>query len=136
MLARHAENSTSGRVSFWERSQLSCWSSTSACRNVTGLVPENVRYCGFKRSSTNLDRAPKMQDSVLLSSSDSFFSDSALNLFKNLCHKLLSESRSRWLFLGNSCVSFAKAANFRLFLNVAIFAKRLKSREDGINCIL
>ena len=35
-------------------------------------VPECVRICGFKRKSSNLVRAPKMPDSVLLNSWDSF----------------------------------------------------------------
>ena len=83
LLARQAENSTSGRGSFWELSLLGSWFSRSGMfrnapkcfgvfRNVHGVVPENVRICGFKRNSSNLDSAPKMRDSVLLNSWDSF----------------------------------------------------------------
>ena len=35
-------------------------------------VPECVRICELKSRSSNLDRAPKMQDSVLLNSRDGF----------------------------------------------------------------
>ena len=35
-----------------------------------------------------------------------------------------------WLFLAYSCVSLNTAANFRLFLNAAIFGKRLNGGED------
>ena len=38
----------------------------------SGTVPECVRICWFKRNSSNLDRVPKMRDSVLLNSWDSF----------------------------------------------------------------
>ena len=36
------------------------------------MVPECVRICRFKKNSSNLERAPKMRDSVLLNSWDSF----------------------------------------------------------------
>ena len=72
LLAREAENSTSGWGSFWERSPLGSW-----CFYVG--VPEcslngswEVRICGFKWNSSNLDRAPKKRDFVLLNSWDSF----------------------------------------------------------------
>ena len=72
LLAPQAENSTSGWGSFWERSRLGSWFSMSVMRNVPGVVPENVRICGFRRNSSNLESAPKMRDSVLLNSWDSF----------------------------------------------------------------
>ena len=37
-----------------------------------------------------------------------------------------------WMFLGYSCVSLDIAANFSLFLKVAIFGKRFNSGEDWI----
>ena len=68
LLARQAENSTSGWGSFWESSPLGSWFSTSAFRYVPRTVPENVRICGIKRNSSNLDSAPKTRDSVPLNS--------------------------------------------------------------------
>ena len=35
--------------------------------------PKCVRICGFKRNASDLDRAPKMGDSVLMNSWDGFF---------------------------------------------------------------
>ena len=40
-----------------------------------------------------------------------------------------------WLFLGYSCASLDTAANFRLFLNVAVFGNIFNSGEDLINSI-
>ena len=62
----------SGWGSLWESSSIVPWFSAFAYRNVPGTVPECVCICGFKRNSSNLDRAPKMWDSVLLNSWDSF----------------------------------------------------------------
>ena len=70
------------------------WFSTFVFRNVPGTVPECVRICGFKRNSSNLERTPKMRDSVLLNSWDSFFSDSAFNLLRNLCDIFLVNSKN------------------------------------------
>ena len=75
----------SGWGSLRESSSFVSWFSTFVFRNVLGTVPECVRIRGFKRISSNLDRAPKMRDSVLLNSWDSFFSDSAFNLLRNFC---------------------------------------------------
>ena len=66
------ENSNSGSGSFWERYPVGSWFYTSVFRNFPATVPESVRICGFKRNSSNLDRARKMRDSVLLNSWDSF----------------------------------------------------------------
>ena len=101
--------------------------STSAFRNVPGTVPENVRIRGFKRNSTNLDRAPKNSwDSFLvalpsISSETCAIYSSAIPGADEFCD---------WLFLGYSCVSLHRAANFRLNLNVAIFRKRINSSEN------
>ena len=40
-----------------------------------------------------------------------------------------------WLFLGYSCVSLDTAANFRLFVNVAIFGKKIQ-QWWRLNCFL
>ena len=127
LLARQAENSTSGWGSFWNWSPLGSWFSTSAFRNVPGTVPEHARTCGFKRNSSNLDRAPKMRDFVLLNSWYSFLVNLP-SISSETCATYSSvilgaDEFCDWLFLGNSCVSLDTAANFRLFLNVAIFGR-------------
>ena len=130
LLARQAENSTSGWGSFWERSPLGSWFSMSAFRNVPGKVPENLRICGFKRKSSYLDSAPKMRDSVLLNSWDSYLVTLPSISWETWAIKSsvipgAAEFFDR-LFLGHSCVSFAIAANFLLFLNVAIILEEGK----------
>ena len=136
LLARQAQNSTSGWGAFWERFPLCSWFSTSAFRNVPGTVPENVRICGFKRNSSNLDRAPKMRDSVLLNSWDSFLvtlpsiSSKTCAIYSSV---IPGENEfCNWLFLEYSCVSLYLAANFRLLLTVAIFGKSFNSGEEWI----
>ena len=130
LLARQAENSTSRWGSFWERSPLGSWFSTSAFRNVPGIVPENVRICGFKRNLSNLNSASKIQDPVQLNSWDSF-SVTLPSISSGTCAIQSSVTPGvaefcDWLFLGYSCVSLAIAANFRLFLNAAIILEEGK----------
>ena len=134
LLARQAENSTSGWGSFWERSLLGSWFSTSAFRNVPGTVRENDRICGFKRSSPYLDRAPRMRDCVLLNSWDSLFVTlpSISSETCAICPSVIPgpDDLCDWLFPGHSCVALDIAANFRLFFNVATCGKRFDSGED------
>ena len=111
-----------------ESSSFVPWLSTFVFRNVLGTVPECVVICWFKRNSSNLDNAPKIRDSVLLNSWDSF-----LVTLPSICSEtcviyssliLGTDVFRDWPFLGcSSCVSLVRAANFRLFLNVAIFLK-------------
>ena len=118
----------SGWGSLWESSSFVPWFSTFVFRNVPGTVPECVVICWFKRNSSNLDRAPKMRDSVRLNSWDSF-----LVTLPSICSEtcviyssliLGTDVFRDWPFLGfSSCVSLKTAANFRLFINVAIFLK-------------
>ena len=118
----------SGWGSLWESSSFVPWFITLVFRNVPGTVPECVRISWCKRNSSNLDRAPKMRDSVRLNSWDSFLvtlpsiSSETCVIYSSL---ILGTVVFRdWPFLGCSpCVSFVTAANFRLFLNVAIFLK-------------
>ena len=102
------------------------WFFTFVFRNVPGTVPECVRICGFKRNSYNLDRAPKKRDSVLLNSWDSFLvtlpSISLETCVIQSSLILRTDVFRDGPFLGcSSCVFLVTAANFRLFLNVAIF---------------
>ena len=96
--------------------------------NVPGTIPECFRICGLRRNSSNLDRAPKMRDFVLLNSWDSFqvtlpsISSETCVIFSSLI--LGTDVFRDWPFLEcSSCVPLATAANFHLFLNVAIFLK-------------
>ena len=127
----------SGWGSFWESSSFVPWFSTFVFRNVPGTVPEWVLLCWFKRNSSNLDRAPKMRDSVRLNSWDSLLvtlssiSSETCVLYSSLI--LGTDVFRDWPFIGCfSCVSLVTAANFRLFLNLAIFlkGKMLRSYED------
>ena len=131
----------SGWGSLWESSSFVPWFSTFVFRNVPGTVPECVRNCWFKRISSNFERVPKMRDSVLLNSWDSF-SLTAISSENGVIYSSLilgTDVFRDWPFLGcSSCVSLVTAANFRLFLNVAIFlkGKMLRSFEDWISSYL
>ena len=111
-----------------ESSSFVPWLSMFVFRNVSGTVPECVRICWFRRNSSNLDKAPKMRDSVLLNSWDRFlltlpsFSSESRVIYSSLI--LGTDVFRDWPFLGcSSCVCVVTAANVRLFLNVAIFLK-------------
>ena len=116
----------SGWGSLWESSSFVPWFSTFVFRNVPGTVLECVCICWFERNSSNLDRASAMRDSILLNSWDSFLvilpsiSSETCVIYSSL---ILGTGVFRdWPFLGcSSCVSLVTAANFRLFLNVAMF---------------
>ena len=119
------EDPTSGWRSFWERSQFSSWLSTTVLRNALETVAEIVCFCGFRRISSKLDRAPKMRDFVLLNNWDNFsvtlpsFSTETCGKYSSLT--LREDVSLDSSFLGcYSCVSLATAANFPLFLNVTI----------------
>ena len=82
--------------------------------------------CWFERNSSKLDRASDMRDSIRLNSWDSFLvilpsiSSETCVIYSSLI--LGTDVFRDWPFLGfSSCVSLVTAANFRLFLNVAIF---------------
>ena len=85
-------------------------------------------YLLVRENASNLVRAPKMRDSVLLNSWDSFLltlpsiSSETCVIYSSLI--LGTDVFRDWPFPGFSpCVSLVTAANFRLFLNVAIFLK-------------
>ena len=130
----------SGWGSLWESSSFVPRFSTFLFRKVPGTLSECVRICWFKRNSSNLDRSPKMRDSVLLNSWDSFLltlpaiSSETCVIYSSLI--LGTDVFRDWPFLVcSSCVFLVTAANFRLFLNVAIFlkGKMLRSYEDWIS---
>ena len=104
--------------------------STFVFRDVPGTVPECVRIYGFKKNSSNSDRGPKMRESVLLSSWDSFLvtlpsisSETCVIWFSlTLGTKVFRNGSFRGC---SSTVSLVTAANFRLFLNVAIIWRKM-----------
>ena len=108
-------------------------------RNGSGVRP----YLWVQKNSSNLDRAPKMRDYVLLNSWDSFLV-TLLWIASRICviYSLLILGTDVFRdspFLGCfSCVSLVTAAKFRLFLNVAIFLKgrMVRSYEDWISFYL
>ena len=66
------ENSTSGPGSSEGRSSLVPWFTRLLLLDVPGATTEQVLTCGFKRNSSSFDKAPKIRDSVLLNSFESF----------------------------------------------------------------
>ena len=89
-------------------------------RNGSGECP----YLWAQRNSTNLDRAPKIRNSVLLNLWDSF-SVTLPSISSETCVLYSSVNPGTHvvydsLLLDYSCVSLQTAVNFRLFLNVAI----------------
>ena len=71
LLEWQAENTASGEVSPREQSPVDSRFSGSLFVDVPGTATEQVRTCGF-RSSSSLDKAPKMRDSVQLNSLENF----------------------------------------------------------------
>ena len=96
--------------------------------DVPGTATEQVQTCRFRTNSSSLDKAPKMRDSVQLSSLESFsvtlpsisaenwemysWAIPGWNLFCD------------WLFLVFSGISLETAANFLLFLNVVMILRK------------
>ena len=112
----------SGWGSLWESSSFVPWLSTFVFRNVPGTFPECVRICGLRRNLFNLDGAPKMLDwDSFLVTLPSISSGNCV-IYSSLI--LGTDVFRDWPLLGCSpCVFLATAANFRLFLNGAIFLK-------------
>ena len=92
--------------------------------DVPGTATEQVRTCGFRRNSSSFDSAPKIRDSVLLNSFESFFSYSLFDLFRNLRDIVLSQFRVNCVLCSTvpvlSGVSLETAASFFFFLRVAM----------------
>ena len=95
--------------------------------DVPGTATQQVRLCGFRRNSSSLDKAPKMRDSVQLSSWESFsvtlpsiFSETRV-IYSSVISGL--SVFCDWLFLVFSGVSLETAANFLLFLKVAMILR-------------
>ena len=67
--------------SFWDWSSVISWFLESLFRDVPGTVAEHFRTCGFRRKSSSLNCLPKIRDSVLLISCNSF----VVTLSKHVC---------------------------------------------------
>ena len=126
-LDQQAKNSNSAWIYFSKRFPFVFRFSTSLFWDIPGMFPWSVRTCGFKRNSSNSDRAPKMRDFVLLNSWDSFLV--TLPLISSELYEMYSSVIPGtgvfcdWLLLGCSCVSLEITASFRLFLCVAMLSK-------------
>ena len=118
------ENLTSGQGSSEERFQVISRFSELLILDVPGTATEQVRTCGFRRNSSSFDSAPKIRDSVLLNSFQSFLV---------ILPPISSETWEMWswvasgssvfctlLFLVLSGVSMETAASFLLFRKVAM----------------
>ena len=133
-------NSTSGPGSSEGRSSLVPWFPRLLLLEVPGATTEQVRTCGFKRNSSSFDKAPKIRDSVLLNSFDSFLV--TLPSISSETWEMYSwvSSGSRTFgalpLLVFSGVSLETAANFLLFLNVAIKLGKRFSQRWRLNFLL
>ena len=61
-----------GQGSSEERFPVVSWFSELPFLDVPGTATEQVRTCGFRRNSSSFDNAPKIRESVLLNSFESF----------------------------------------------------------------
>ena len=127
LLVWQTENTTSVQGLSRERSPMGSRFSELLIMDVTGTATEQVRTCGFRKNSPSLDKAPKMRDSVRLCSWESFLE--TLRSFSLKTWAMYSSAIPGSsvfcdrLFLVFSGVSLETAANFLLFLNVAMILK-------------
>ena len=132
----------SGWGSLWESSSFVPWFPTFVFRNVPGTVSEWVRIFWFKRDSSNLDRAPKMRDSVLLNSWDSFLltlpsiSSESCVIYSSLI--LGTDVFRDWPFLGFFLLYFSCNGFQVSFVSQCchlLGGKMLRSYEDWISFV-
>ena len=108
----------------WEQSIIGSQFSASLLLDIPGMVPERVHYRVLNRKMSNLDRAPKMPDTVLLIYWDSFLvtlpsiSSETWVVYSSVI--LGTDKFCDSLLLGWSRAYLATAANFRLFLGFAM----------------
>ena len=118
---------TSGQGSFGERSPLGSRFPETLFLVVPGRATEKVRNCGFRRNSSSLERAPIIRDSVRLHSFESFLvtlpsiSSETWEMYSGVIFG--SSGFCDWLFLVFSGVSLETAANFLIFLKVAMILR-------------
>ena len=117
----------SGQGSFGERSPLGSRFPELLFLDVPGTATEQVRTCGFRRNSSSLNKVPKIRDSVRLNSFESFLV--TLTSLSSQTWEMYSWAIAGssvlcdWLFLVFSGVSLETAANFLLFLKVAMILR-------------
>ena len=131
------EYPTSGQGSSEERSPVVSRFSELLFLNFPGTATEQVRNCGFRRNSSSLDRAPKMRDSVLLNSFESFLITlPPISLeTREIYSGSLPESSvfCDWLLLVFSGVSLETAASFLLFLKVTMILREKFCQQWTLN---
>ena len=102
-----------------------------------GTATEQVRTCGFRRNSSCFDRAPKIRDSVRLNSFESFLvtlPSISSETWEMYCWAISGSSVfCDWLFLVFSGVSLETAANFSLFLKVAMILREKFCQQWRLN---
>ena len=111
--------------------------STSLFLDVAGTATEQFRTCGFRKNSSTLDTVRKIQDSARLNFFESFLvtlpsiSSGTCDMYS----RALSGSSvfCDWLFLVLSRVSLETAANFRLFLKVAMILREKVCQMQRLN---
>ena len=114
--------------------------SESLVLDVPGAAAEQIRTCGFRRNSSSLDKAPKRRDSVRLISFKSFWVTllSISSKTWEMWFRAILESSlyCDWLFLVFSGIPLATAANFHLFLKVAMILKGkvLSAVQTDLKC--
>ena len=127
----------SGQGSFRERSPVGSRLSESLFLNVLGTATEQVWTCGLRRNSSSLDKEPKMRDSVRLNSFESFLVTLPSISSETWKMYLWAIPRSsvfcHWLFLVLSDVSLETAANFLLFLKVAMIMRKKFCQLQRLN---
>ena len=73
LMVPEAKITTSGQELFGERSPVGSWFSELLFLDSPGTAREQLRSCGFRRNSSNLDKAPKMRNPVQLDSRLNFW---------------------------------------------------------------
>ena len=127
----------SGQGSFRERSPFGSRFPESLFLVVPGTATEQVRICGLRRNPSSLDRAPKIRDSVRLNSVESFLV--TLPSISSETWEMYSWAISGlsvfcdWPFLVFSGVSLETAANFLLFLKVAMILREKFCQQWRLN---
>ena len=127
----------SGQGSSRERSPVGSRFSELLFLDVPGTATEQVRTCGFRRKSSSLDRAPKIRDSVRLNSFERFLV--TLPSISSESWGMYSWAISgsgvfcEWLFLVFLSVSLETAANFLLFLKIAMILREKFCQQCRLN---
>ena len=131
------ENLISGQGSSMEPSPVGSRFSELLFLDVPGTATEQVRASGFRRNSSSFDRAAKIRDSVLLNSFQSFLV--TLPSISSETWEIYSWALPGssvfcdWIFLVFSGVFLETAANFLLFLKIAMILRKEVCQQWKLN---